>query len=837
MSDPQTASAPKLQAAIFPPLEWGEYHPAFIIPSWHGIGYHQVRPSDASRHFLITGETGSGKTKSAVMPLIRAAYEYPTVDAYHAYEESAKKENQNRPYLPDHIDDLRPSMLVIDPKNELLDYLYALQESFTRKGLAPDGQAPDTASAIHYNEANPIQREIIHFGEKQTPRTLWLFEGYALNTSGSSQLSETPLADEICKRIFVHSANLDRQVRATSDPFWGQATKGLVEALVKIDFFIYLQDGISGIRMFWEDVYRAIQGLAKKETNPVFSEQYEILKQLTGQLQRDCTQLAYLAHGEIAEFEEIKAAIYGLITTSNERDRGSYFDAIVKYGRDAREKLETRVGETDDIRAQALVFFTNLDQFEMTGRILMDIPSTITKPWAETLNIPELAYTRSNYLLPHYVLINLWSKFQNNDETNPVVEAFLHVCRSTSVPPGLLSPFQTYGDAARGTISSIVLVANTVLGELASEELASLVSLNPYEPPEPEYYLSISDVIESGDCVIYTPQDASDVHTLIGKMLKAKFFEFTFKRHNRIRPFFYICDEFQRFITSDEQSGEQSFLDRCRAYRAVCILATQSISSLEYTIKRSDSDSDVAHAALAVMLNNTGNKLYFRNSDLATQEMLSKIIAAPFLSDRPSLTTVRPVSTLLPGECYYLTSDGQQGRGQIDLQKDDFSLLYKQYKDGRISAAFTEFEKFKHSVEKYLGGKKKFDLDFRMERNYQQIRAKGWPASIATLDIHYELTLSFQDFVYPTGVIRLALHAEGPRNREFAECLLDQVPDCPLTLLARPKRILAIVDMLLPFDGTSLGVGSEFFKTFKSISDQYTPAVNRALRELETRQS
>jgi hypothetical protein len=81
------------------------------------------------------------------------------------------------------------------------------------------------------------------------------------------------------------------------------------------------------------------------------------------------------------------------------------------------------------------------------------------------------------------------------------------------------------------------------------------------------------------------------------------------------------------------------------------------------------------------------------------------------------------------------------------------------------------------------------------------------------------------------------LPAEGPRNREFAECLLDQVPGCPLILLARPKRILGIVDMLLPFDGTSLGVGSEFFKTFKAISGQYTPAVNRALRELETRQS
>jgi hypothetical protein len=86
-------------------------------------------------------------------------------------------------------------------------------------------------------------------------------------------------------------------------------------------------------------------------------------------------------------------------------------------------------------------------------------------------------------------------------------------------------------------------------------------------------------------------------------------------------------------FTSDEQSGEQSFLDRCRAYRAVCVLATNRFPHLNIP-----SSDQTAVAAMSPrprwpsMLNNTGNKLYFRNSDLTTQEMLSKIIAAPFLS-------------------------------------------------------------------------------------------------------------------------------------------------------------------------------------------------------------
>jgi hypothetical protein len=91
------------------------------------------------------------------------------------------------------------------------------------------------------------------------------------------------------------------------------------------------------------------------------------------------------------------------------------------------------------------------------------------------------------------------------------------------------------------------VVAKHVLGELASEELASLVSLNPYESPSLNITYRLVMLSKAGLCNLHPPR-CSDVHTLIGKMLKAKFFEFTFKRHNRIRPFFYICDEFQRFI-------------------------------------------------------------------------------------------------------------------------------------------------------------------------------------------------------------------------------------------------------------------------------------------------
>jgi hypothetical protein len=133
-----------------------------------------------------------------------------------------------------------------------------------------------------------------------------------------------------------------------------------------------------------------------------------------------------------------------------------------------------------------------------------------------------------------------------------------------------------------GTRSGVIWMANGILSDLASEELASCVSVNPLEPPP--HLLSVKQALEDGDLVVYAPSGSSPIADMVGRCLKSKFFEFAFQRANKVRPFFYVVDEAHRFLTAGSQDGEQSLLDRCRAYRTGVVLATQSIASMIYRL-------------------------------------------------------------------------------------------------------------------------------------------------------------------------------------------------------------------------------------------------------------
>ena len=157
--------------------------------------------------------------------------------------------------------------------------------------------------------------------------------------------------------------------------------------------------------------------------------------------------------------------------------------------------------------------------------------------------------------------------------------------------------------------------------------------------------------------------------SLIAKALKASFFEAVLNSPKRLRrggdmPLVgYVADECHRFITSDEVHGEQSFLDTCRSFGAFCVLACQSVSSLEHALA-SASGGAADGPALSVLLNNAGNKLMFRSTDGATLSRLDGLCPEP--SSGPKVTAVRPPSTLRPGECYAVTADGRLERRRLE---------------------------------------------------------------------------------------------------------------------------------------------------------------------------
>ena len=157
---------------------------------------------------------------------------------------------------------------------------------------------------------------------------------------------------------------------------------------------------------------------------------------------------------------------------------------------------------------------------------------------------------------------------------------------------------------------------------------------------------------------------------LLAKALKARFFEAVLGSRKRLRrgggmPLVgYVADECHRFVTSDPAHGEQSFLDTCRSFGAFCVLACQSASSLKHALAGAGGGTALNEAAVSILLNNTGTKLFFRTTDADTRDLVAKLCPEP--TDGAKVVHLRPPSALLPGECYAALADGRFERRRLE---------------------------------------------------------------------------------------------------------------------------------------------------------------------------
>ena len=165
-------------------------------------------------------------------------------------------------------------------------------------------------------------------------------------------------------------------------------------------------------------------------------------------------------------------------------------------------------------------------------------------------------------------------------------------------------------------------------------------------------------------------QPARDgLDNLVAVALKALFFEAVLDDPDRARggpalPLVgYVADEFHRFVTSDPLHGEQSFLDTCRSFGAFCVLACQSVASIEHALAHGGGSSDQNRAAIEILLSNTANKFVFRSTHPSTAHRVLDL--GPRRPGRPGVAEVRPVSALRVGEAYVALSDGRFERRQL----------------------------------------------------------------------------------------------------------------------------------------------------------------------------
>ena len=174
--------------------------------------------------------------------------------------------------------------------------------------------------------------------------------------------------------------------------------------------------------------------------------------------------------------------------------------------------------------------------------------------------------------------------------------------------------------------------------------------------------------VRPGPLLLFQPA-RDDLDRLVAVSLKASLFEAVLDDPDRARggsdlPLCgYLADEFHRYATCDPVHGEQSYLDTCRSYGGVCVLATQSAASLSHAFAHGAAPSAAADAALSMIWTNTATKFLFRTTDRDTLSRVSDLCPQP--PGLASLVQVRPVSHLAVGECYAALADGRFERSRL----------------------------------------------------------------------------------------------------------------------------------------------------------------------------
>ena len=226
----------------------------------------------------------------------------------------------------------------------------------------------------------------------------------------------------------------------------------------------------------------------------------------------------------------------------------------------------------------------------------------------------------------------------------------------------------------QGQYAGVRATAATVCADLAAPAIARTLyfGCEPGFVSEKRNGIDFARLVSRegpGTLVLFQPaRDGLD--NLIAVALKAAFFEAVLDDPDRAQAgndlalVGYVADEFHRFITSDPLHGEQSFLDTCRSFGAFCVLASQSVASLEHALAHGGGSYRQDESAVEILWNNTASKLVFRSTDPKTASRIDDL--CPYRPGLAGVVRVRPVSTLGTGECYAALADGRFERRQLE---------------------------------------------------------------------------------------------------------------------------------------------------------------------------
>lgn len=657
---------------------------SYEIPELEGIfAKDHVYLQDMARHFLIIGETGSGKTVSAVMPILRSIVKKPD-----------------------------NAILLIDPKNNELRNILRQQLGEREYAKRVVDMELNAGRFIDFHEG----KRDGNYSLEQRVQSILALSPSIQNSSKSSTNREWL---ERSKQFLSEIIQLDMDLRSYINKSLWRILIDAGRMSKRGHYFDHVYEFIRGLKKSPDNLKAIVACIKQAVENAEEMKQRQIQKQKLPQLEAfqqickagrsgrlssplnvkvvnkklsRCLNAALKGKrdresisSEISElFPVISAAAFPdehndwnkrcnmFQALSEELDKAEQLSAPAEYfqwlgyWRDAYNGVNDELPTDGEADAHLQLLSARLNE--------LGLSLTRGQSSQEPIQTPEedLAVYQDSFigmLLRWYEFQYLEKKdieSQNADNESEDDDTSEVANRITAIVDDIRSLCQ--GDLFR-RVHDFAIGIEPLLSELCEPYLKERIWLDPIEPPANIMNIK-NDVILRKKILVYSPDLSWSSGSIVGKILKQKFYQATFATHvsgERNFPVFYICDEFQRYITTDEESGEQSFLDRCRAYRAVCVLCTQSLSSLHYAV---GGDSAAIHS-IAVLLNNTANKLFFRTTDPATQEWLYKVWPMPPMKGMPHLLSVRPLTGLSVGECYALSvSGGKAVRHQIRLQHE-----------------------------------------------------------------------------------------------------------------------------------------------------------------------
>ena len=631
----------------------------FTIPEWEAAyPYGRLEERHLRRHALILGETGSGKTRSAILPTLAAAYRSPRVGVG----------------------------LVIDPKRELGSVL----DEWDRRGdcgfenkklvwIKADNTIIDLMGNSTWSLGKMVKDHEYYSAAQQILRRI-------------ASLTESNPA-----RIL-----LGEQLNET-DPYWPQEGTMLASTVVALAIeFMACPGNYKDLESEWLRNEHRMLAVAVGRLHAI-GVRLGMFEDWRGKYVREVEESANGdADGDGDRMDDVWAFAaddlgdIGGLYESEEYDRGDECAGADSEQRRRACALDNLLEKLD----RTIVLEGERDQFDpidhrwkKSERLKEDFDFTLQEIKSKILlkaresHVPNVLVIASAIFEELFAISDSEIRGEGNvDDPLHALAKYMRRERAGGEYDVIAQNVKKYADMrskVEKQYAGVYGSASTVWQAFVSREIRDSIYFgcemqgrNGAAATGRRFLEFQEDVAKTeeqiaeacGRFYIYQPA-LSDAGGLIAKACKALFFEAILGDEERavngekMPMAAYIADEFQRFITVDHVHGEQSFLDVCRSFGAFTVIACQSVASLQYALCSYESDSGRRNSAIDIICNNTGTKIFFRSTDGDTSARLDTI--CPAIAGGDLVTRLRPLSTLEVGECYASFPDGQFVRIQL----------------------------------------------------------------------------------------------------------------------------------------------------------------------------